>query len=105
MFPRCILKVLPVCSSWEDHAWVQYNALVEGMIESRLAQFDRGGRSKTLALPITKIASTKDIFDRLANSDNQAVKYVKHTLARHAWMFLRDWISFGYMALTGMFRH
>ncbi|KAK3808490.1 MAG: nuclear pore protein 84/107 [Benniella sp.] len=69
-----IPSVLPVCSSWEDHAWVQYNALVEGMIESRLAQFDRGGRSKTLALPITKIASTKDIFDRLANSDNQAVK-------------------------------
>ncbi|KAG0245665.1 hypothetical protein BGX31_006661 [Mortierella sp. GBA43] len=69
-----ILSVLPVCSSWEDHAWAQYNALVETMIEVRLAQFDRGGRSKALPLPPTRIAAAKDIFSTLANSNSQAVK-------------------------------
>ncbi|KAI7828810.1 nuclear pore protein 84/107 [Gamsiella multidivaricata] len=67
-------SVLPVCSSWEDHAWAHYNALVESMIEGRLSQFNRGGASKALPLPATKITSAKAVFDSLANSDSEELR-------------------------------
>ncbi|OAQ29773.1 nuclear pore protein 84/107 [Linnemannia elongata AG-77] len=69
-----IPSVLPVCSSWEDHAWVRYNALVESMIENRLSQFNRGGPSKALPIPTTTISSAKDIFDSIDNSDDQKLR-------------------------------
>ncbi|KAG0006490.1 hypothetical protein BGZ65_007375 [Modicella reniformis] len=69
-----IPSVLPVCTSWEDHAWAQYNSLVESMIEARLSQFGRGGPSKILPLPTTRTTSAKDIFDGLANSDDHALR-------------------------------
>ncbi|KAF9209649.1 Nucleoporin nup84 [Haplosporangium sp. Z 27] len=69
-----ISSVQPVCSSWEDHAWVQYNAIVESMIEARLSQFNRGGPCKLLPLPATKTTSTKDIFNSLMNSENLELK-------------------------------
>ncbi|KAF9108716.1 hypothetical protein BGX29_008248 [Mortierella sp. GBA35] len=69
-----IPSVLPVCSSWGDHAWVRYNALVESMVEARLTQFKRGGPSKVLPIPTTTVSSTKDIFDSIDNSDDQQLR-------------------------------
>ncbi|KAF9922764.1 Nucleoporin nup84 [Linnemannia zychae] len=69
-----IESVLPVCSSWEDHAWVRYNALVESMIEARLSQFNRGGTSKALPIPTVTVSSAKEIFDSISNSDNQELR-------------------------------
>ncbi|KAG0315535.1 Nucleoporin nup84 [Linnemannia gamsii] len=69
-----IPSVLPVCSSWEDHAWARYNALVESMVEDRLSQFNRGGPSKALPIPTTTFTSAKDIFDSIDNSDDQKLK-------------------------------
>ncbi|GJJ77974.1 nuclear pore complex protein Nup107 [Entomortierella parvispora] len=66
--------VLPVCSSWEDHAWVRYNSLVESMIEARLSQFNRGEPSKALPIPKSKFTNAKDIFDSLNNSDSQELR-------------------------------
>ncbi|KAI8597581.1 nuclear pore protein 84/107 [Dissophora ornata] len=67
-------SVLAVCSSWEDHAWAHYNALVESMVEARLSQFNRGGPSKALSLPTPKITSAEKIFEGLVNSDNQDLR-------------------------------
>ncbi|KAF9571810.1 Nucleoporin nup84 [Mortierella alpina] len=64
-------SVIPVCSTWEDHAWARYNALVERMVEERLSQFNRGAPTKALPLPNVTITSAKDIFDNLANSENR----------------------------------
>ncbi|KAF9909156.1 Nucleoporin nup84 [Linnemannia zychae] len=69
-----IQSVLPVCSSWEDHAWARYNALVESMVEDRLSKFNRGGRSKSLPIPTATFSSAKDIFDSMANSDDQQLR-------------------------------
>ncbi|KAF9154516.1 Nucleoporin nup84 [Linnemannia schmuckeri] len=69
-----IPSVLPVCSSWEDHAWVRYNALVESMVEGRLSQFNRDGPSKALPIPTTTVSSAKDIFDSIENSDDQKLR-------------------------------
>ncbi|KAG0379765.1 hypothetical protein BGX24_011787 [Mortierella sp. AD032] len=69
-----IQSVLPVCSSWEDHAWVRYNALVESMVEDRLSNFNRGGRSKTLPIPMATVSNAKDIFDSIGNSDDQQLR-------------------------------
>ncbi|KAG0020851.1 Nucleoporin nup84 [Entomortierella chlamydospora] len=75
-----IPSVLPVCSSWEDHAWVQYNALVEGMIEARLSQFNRGGPCKVLPLPAAKIIYAKDIFNSLTNSENLELRTIQTSI-------------------------
>ncbi|KAG0264732.1 Nucleoporin nup84 [Mortierella polycephala] len=77
-----VASVTPVCSSWEDHAWAQYNALVESMIETRLSQFNRGGPSKALPLPTTKISSAKDIFDSLANGESEDLRNASKDLFR-----------------------
>ncbi|KAG0295887.1 Nucleoporin nup84, partial [Dissophora globulifera] len=69
-----VSSVLPVCSSWEDHAWAQYNALVESMVEARLVQFDRGGVIKALPLPTPKIVSAKGIFESLIHSEHQDLR-------------------------------
>ncbi|KAF9109792.1 Nucleoporin nup84 [Mortierella sp. AM989] len=77
-----IPSVLPVCSSWEDHAWVQYNAIVESMIEARLSQFNRGGPCKALPLPAPKITSAKDIFSSLTNSEDQELRNASQDIFR-----------------------
>ncbi|KAF9435549.1 Nucleoporin nup84 [Entomortierella beljakovae] len=69
-----VSSVLPVCSTWEDHAWAQYNAMVESMIEARLSQFNRGGLCTELPLPTPNITSAKTIFDSLTNSENQDIR-------------------------------
>ncbi|KAF9904788.1 hypothetical protein BX616_001201, partial [Lobosporangium transversale] len=81
-----VSSVLPVCTSWEDHAWAQYNALVESMNEARLGQFNRGGASKALPLPASTVTSAKDIFNNLMNSDNQEVKNASQETFRRVQM-------------------
>ncbi|KAI1319933.1 hypothetical protein EDD11_002608 [Mortierella claussenii] len=75
-------SVLPVCASWEDHAWAQYNALVESMVETRLSQFNRGGASKALPLPVAKVTSAKDIFASLTNSSSQELRNASQDIFR-----------------------
>ncbi|KAG0214493.1 Nucleoporin nup84 [Mortierella sp. GBA30] len=70
-----VQSVIPVCTSWEDHAWARYNALVENMIEDRLSQFNRGAPSNALPMPKTTITCAKDIFDSLARSENKELSH------------------------------
>ncbi|KAG0030035.1 hypothetical protein BGZ81_003137 [Podila clonocystis] len=62
-------SVLPVCGGWEDHAWVQYNALVENMIEAQLSKYRRGDPCSELPLPKVQIDEARDIFEAIASSD------------------------------------
>ncbi|KAG0346955.1 hypothetical protein BG005_000443 [Podila minutissima] len=62
-------SVLPVCGGWEDHAWVQYNALVENMIESQLSKYRRGDPCSELPLPKVQVDEARDIFEAIDSSD------------------------------------
>ncbi|KAF9967135.1 Nucleoporin nup84 [Mortierella alpina] len=75
-------SVIPVCSTWEDHAWARYNALVERMVEERLSQFNRGAPTKALPLPNVTITSAKDIFDSLANSEDKNLSHASKDIFR-----------------------
>ncbi|KAG9326615.1 hypothetical protein KVV02_006126 [Mortierella alpina] len=75
-------SVIPVCSTWEDHAWARYNALVERLVEERLSQFNRGAPTKALPLPSVTITSAKDIFDSLANSENKNLSHASKDIFR-----------------------
>ncbi|KAF9583870.1 Nucleoporin nup84 [Lunasporangiospora selenospora] len=75
-----VTSVLSVCSTWEDHTWVMYNALLESMIEGRLSQFHRGGVSSALPHPSCKITSAKDIFENLTNSEIPELRNVSNDM-------------------------
>ncbi|KAI9239142.1 MAG: nuclear pore protein 84/107 [Podila humilis] len=61
--------VLPICGGWEDHAWVQYNALVENMIEAQLSKYRRGDPCSELPLPKVQVDEARDVFAAIDSSD------------------------------------
>ncbi|KAF9406299.1 Nucleoporin nup84, partial [Podila epigama] len=71
-----VASVLPVCFTWEDHAWAQYNALVESMTEAQLSKYGRGDSCAELPLPQAHIDEAKDIFASIANSNKPELRSV-----------------------------
>ncbi|KAG0231751.1 Nucleoporin nup84 [Actinomortierella wolfii] len=66
--------VLPVCATWEDHAWARYNALIEYYIQKQLAQYQRQLPLPDLPFPSPRVQDPRGIFASLANSEISAIR-------------------------------
>ena len=72
-----VANALPVCSTWEDHVWLRYNALLESRIDQWLSN-TRGlalsGHNLSLPLPHCDL-SPDDVFESLLKSEDPQLCY------------------------------
>ncbi|KAF9976223.1 Nucleoporin nup84 [Actinomortierella ambigua] len=66
--------VLPVCATWEDHAWAKFNALIEYHIQKHLEQFKRQLPVPGLPFPAPRVMDPRGIFASLANSEIPVIR-------------------------------
>ncbi|KAF9166556.1 Nucleoporin nup84 [Actinomortierella ambigua] len=69
-----IETVLPVCTTWEDHAWANFNALIEFQIQRQLEQYKRQPSVPGLPFPTPRVMEPRGIFASLANSEISVIR-------------------------------
>lgn len=69
-----ISSVLPVCTSWEDRLWANYNAMNQSRVESFLREHNRVNFTGDFPIEDVEYSEPGIIFDGLLHSEYETIK-------------------------------